>query len=106
MASSSSTDMRSLSSAVTATGSAPGAGVNGAPTTMRSGVPRVRSRLRPLVMILWLPQTTVGSRGTPASRAIRAAPVLKSLSSKDVEMVASGKTPTISPARSAVTASW
>ena len=44
----------------------------------------------------------VGSSGTPASAAIRAAPALNSLSSKDRLMVASGNTPTISPARSAV----
>ena len=75
------------------------------PTTIRTGVPRVRSRLRPLVKIRWLPQTTHGSSGTPASSAIRAAPVLNSLSSQLSEIVASGKTPTISPRRSASTAS-
>ena len=42
--------------------------------------------------------------GTSASRAMRAAPVLKSLSSKLRLMVASGYTPTISPARNCSTA--
>ena len=63
------------------------------------------SRLgRPLVQTRCEPQMTVGSSGTPASAAIRAAPALKSLSSKDRLMVASGNTPTISPARRASTA--
>ena len=47
---------------------------------------------------------TSGRIGTPASAAIRAAPFLKSLSSKEREIVASGKTPTISPSRSDATA--
>ena len=68
--------MRALRSAVTATGSASGSGLNGLPTTMWIGVPRVRSRLRPLVMTRWLPQMTHGSRGTSACMASRAAPVL------------------------------
>ena len=59
---------------------------------------------RPLVQTRCEPQMMVGSSGTPASAAIRAAPALKSLSSKDRLMVASGKTPTISPARRASTA--
>ncbi|SHW01488.1 Uncharacterised protein [Mycobacteroides abscessus subsp. abscessus] len=42
--------------------------------------------------------------GTPASWAIRAAPVLNSLSSKLRLMVASGYTPTISPLRRLSTA--
>ena len=42
--------------------------------------------------------------GTPASIAIRVAPCLKGSSSSDGLMVASGKTPTISPARRASTA--
>ena len=42
---------------------------------------------------------TTGSIGTPASCAIRAAPFLNALSSKEREIVASGKTPTISPSR-------
>ncbi|MGX1246417.1 hypothetical protein RKD46_007521 [Streptomyces pseudovenezuelae] len=47
-----------------------------------------------------VPQTAIGIRGTPASWAIRAAPDLKLFSVKDCEIVASGKTPTISPDRS------
>ena len=67
---------------------------------------RVRpSRLgRPFVQTRCEPQITVGNSGTPASAAIRAAPALKSLSSKDRLIVASGKTPTISPDRNASTA--
>ncbi len=50
------------------------------------------------------PQIVVGRMGTDASLAIRTVPDLNSLSSKDREIVASGNTPTISPARSASTA--
>ena len=50
------------------------------------------------------PQTISGTIGTCASSAIRAAPVLNSFSSKLRLMVASGYTPTISPARSRSTA--
>ena len=48
---------------------------------------------------------TVGSSGTRAAAAIRTAPALNSLSSKDRLIVASGKTPTISPDFSAASAS-
>ena len=48
---------------------------------------------------------TVGIRGTPAACAIRIAPGLNSLSSKLRLMVASGNTPTSSPAFSAASAS-
>ena len=47
----------------------------------------------------------VGRIGTPATWAIFTAPGLNSLSSNDFDIVASGNTPTISPARSARTAS-
>ena len=57
-----------------------------------------------MVQTRWEPQITTGRIGTPASIAIRAAPVLNSLSSNEREIVASGKTPTISPERSASTA--
>ena len=79
----------------------------GVPMAMQIGV-RVRpSRLgRPLVQTRCDPQIVIGSNGTPASCAIRAAPLLNSLSSKEREIVASGKTPTISPRRSASTAAW
>ena len=45
------------------------------------------------------PRGPPGTSGTPASAAIRTAPVLNSLSSIAREMVASGKMPTASPAR-------
>ena len=41
---------------------------------------------------------TTGTSGTPAWAAIRAAPVLSSLTSKERAIVASGKMPTTSPA--------
>ena len=50
------------------------------------------------------PQIAIGISGTSAACAIRMAPLLKSLSSKAREMVASGNTPTISPALRAPTA--
>ncbi|SHW67698.1 Uncharacterised protein [Mycobacteroides abscessus subsp. abscessus] len=50
------------------------------------------------------PQTITGMIGTCASSAIRATPVLNSLSSKLRLIVASGYTPTSSPARSRSTA--
>ena len=61
-------------------------------------LPREKSRGWSLVIIRWVPQSTTGTRGTPASAAIRTAPVLNSLSSKAREIVASGKMPTASPA--------
>ncbi len=67
-------------------------------------IPRRHDRRVPLLNSRCPPHTTTGTRGTPASIAIRAAPVLKSLSTKARLMVASGKTPTTSPARSACTA--
>ncbi len=51
-----------------------------------------------MVIIRWVPHSITGTRGTPASAAIRTAPVLNSLSSKAREIVASGKMPTASPA--------
>lgn len=59
---------------------------------------------RSLVQIRCAPQTICGTIGTPASIAIRAAPVLNSLISKLRLMVASGYTPTSSPAFSILTA--
>ena len=56
-------------------------------------------------MISWLPQIATGISGTSASAAIRVAPLLISLISKDREIVASGKIPTISPALRYSTAS-
>ena len=38
----------------------------------------------------WPPQVTIGTTGTPAAAAMRTAPVLNSLSSKEREIVASG----------------
>ena len=46
-----------------------------------------------------MPHTAIGISGTPASWAMRAAPDLKLFSVNDWEIVASGKTPTISPER-------
>lgn len=57
-----------------------------------------------LVQMRCAPHTISGMIGTPASSAIRTAPVLNSLSSKLRLIVASGYTPTSSPARSASTA--
>ena len=51
-----------------------------------------------MVIIRWVPQRMTGTRGTPASAAMRTAPVLNSLSSIAREIVASGKMPTASPA--------
>ncbi len=61
---------------------------------------RLKLRGRPLVQIRCVPQSAIGISGTPASWARRAAPDLKLFSVNDWEMVASGKTPTISPERS------
>ncbi len=73
--------------------------MKGSPTEMKIVRPRVKSRGRPFVMMRWVPQTTTGTIGTPASSAIRAAPVLNPFSSNDRLIVASGNTPTISPRR-------
>ncbi len=77
----------------------------GSPTLRVIGVLVRPSRLGwPLVQTRWEPQIAMGISGTSADCAIRTAPLLKSLSSNAREMVASGKTPTISPALSACTA--
>ncbi len=62
-------------------------------------MPREKSRGWSFVIIRWVPHTTTGTSGTPASAAIRTAPVLNSLSCIAREIVASGKIPTASPAR-------
>lgn len=73
----------------------------GSPTRIVTGMwLRLKFRGRPFVQTRWVPQSAIGISGTPASWASRAAPVLKPLSVNDWEMVASGKTPMISPARS------
>ena len=87
-----------LSSAVSATGFAP-VGCSGSPTVIAIVLPREKSCGWALVFIRWVPHRIAGTSGTPASAAIRAAPVLNSLSSKLREIVASGKIPTISPRR-------
>src|SRR3954453_11277149 len=97
--------MTALYCDVTASGTASGATAMGSPTLMRIGtLVRPRRLGWPLVHTRCEPQRTTGRIGTPASTAIRAAPVLNSLSSNDREIVASGNTPTISPALSASTA--
>jgi hypothetical protein len=58
----------------------------------------------PFVSIRCAPQTDTGTSGTPAAAAIRTAPLLISLTVKERLIVASGKTPTSSPSRSAWTA--
>ena len=63
------------------------------------GVPLEKSRGWSLVISRWVPHSATGTIGTPASAAIRTAPVLSSLSSMAREIVASGKMPTTSPAR-------
>lgn len=67
---------------------------------------RLKLRGWPLVHSRWVPHRAMGMRGTPASWAMRAAPDLKLFSVKDCEMVASGKTPTISPERNESSACW
>ncbi len=91
--------------AVTACAGSPGSTSIGLPTRMVMGKwLRRRSFGCPLVHTRWVPHRATGSIGTWASCAMRAAPVLNFLSVKDCEIVASGKTPTISPRRSASTA--
>ena len=60
-------------------------------------LPREKSRGWSLVISRWVPHSATGISGTPASAAIRAAPDLSSLTSKEREIVASGKIPTTSP---------
>ena len=96
MASSSIDDIRSRSWAVWPTGSLP-SGCIGSPTLNEIVLPREKSRGWSLVIIRWVPQRMTGTIGTPASAAIRTAPVLNSLRSIEREMVASGKIPTASP---------
>ncbi len=75
------------------------------PTRMVIGVwLRRKLRGRPLVHSRWVPHSAIGISGTPASCASRAAPDLKLFKVKDCEMVASGNTPTISPARNEASA--
>src|SRR5271156_84591 len=82
------------------------AGDTGLPAATTTGI-----FLRPtflgwsFVQIRCAPQTISGTIGTPAANAIRADPVLNSLSSKLRLIVASGIRPTSSPARSNRTAS-
>ena len=74
-------------------------GCSGSPTEIAIVLPREKSCSWSLVLSRWVPHRTTGTSGTPASAAIRAAPVLNSLSSKLREIVASGKIPTTSPMR-------
>jgi hypothetical protein len=105
MALSSSADIAERSSSVSATGSVPVTS-RGSPTCSPMVLPRpVRSDGWSLVFSSCVPQVTIGIRGTPASAAIRTAPVLSSLISKERLIVASGKMPTISPDRAYSTAS-
>ena len=84
------------SSSVSATGSSP-VGYSGSPTRMPIVLPREKSRGWSFVIIRWVPQSTTGISGTPAWAAMRAAPDFSSLTSKEREIVASGKIPTTSP---------
>ena len=78
----------------------------GSPTSMRIGTPgRTMFLGSPLVHTRWDPQMVTGRIGTPASAAIRTAPDLNPLISKLRLIVASGNTPTSSPARRRLTAS-
>jgi hypothetical protein len=97
MASSSIDDITRCSSAVSAAGSSP-VGRSGIPTLIVIVLPREKSREWSLVIIRCVPHRITGTTGTPASAAIRTAPVLNSLSSMAREIVASGKMPTASPA--------
>jgi hypothetical protein len=79
----------------------------GSPTRMVIGVwLRLKFFGWPLVHRRWVPHSAIGISGTPASWAMRAAPDLKLFRVKDWEIVASGKTPTISPDRSDSSACW
>ena len=98
MVSSSIRSIRPRRSAVSATGSVP-VGCRGSPTRMAMVLPREKSLGWSLVISRWVPHRITGTRGTPASAAMRTAPVLNSLSSMEREMVASGKIPTASPRR-------
>ena len=91
--------------AVSPTGSSP-VGCIGSPTVMAMVLPREKSRGWSLVIIRCVPHRMTGTTGTPASAAMRTAPVLNSLSSMAREMVASGKMPTASPRRRWSTAAW
>src|ERR687893_519246 len=94
---------RSLIASTSAmSGPAPRAGCNGGPMVMPIGIcrPARMVGLRPFVHTRWLPHSVTGISGTPAERAIRVAPDLNSLRQKLRLIVASGKTPTNSPARS------
>ena len=80
--------------------------VIGSPTSMMIGTLGRRSFLgSPLVHTRWEPQMVTVMIGTPAASAIRTAPDLKPLISKLRLMVASGNTPTSSPALRRSTAS-
>ena len=82
--------MVSMESSVTSTGS---------PTLMTSFASLGRRLfLPPLVQTRWEPQIAIGTSGAPESRAMIAAPCRSSLTSKEREIVASGKIPTSSPA--------
>ena len=85
------------SSAVSATGSSP-VGYIGSPTRIPIVLPREKSRGWSLVISRWVPHSATGIRGTPAWAAILVAPDFSSLTSKEREIVASGKIPTTSPA--------
>ena len=74
-------------------------GMIGSPTAIAIGtLGRHILRGWSLVQMRWAPQTMCGMIGTSAAMAIRAAPDLNSLSSKLRLIVASGYTPTSSPA--------
>lgn len=65
---------------------------------------RAIARRCPAVQTRWEPQMTTGRIGALPDTDIRTAPLLNGSSSKDREMVVSGKTPTISPWRRLLTA--
>lgn len=65
----------------------------------------MRSFGRPLVHNRCVPHSAIGTTGTPASAAIRTAPDLMSFTVNDRLIVASGNTPTTSPAFRRSTAS-
>ena len=56
-------------------------------------------------MIRWLPHTAAGTSGAPLSMASRAAPLLPGAGTNDLLIPPSGWMPTISPPRSAPSAS-
>ena len=78
----------------------------GSPTWMRTGARQARRGEKPWWRVIsrWAPQMETGMIGTPASAAIRTAPVLHSRTVKLRLTPASGRTAMYSPSLSRATA--